>query len=292
MSIASLGYLGFKASNLDAWSTFATEILGLMKVPSPEGGLRFRADALAWRIAIDEGPEDDLGYLGFQVAGPAELAALSAKLSAAGVEVASAEPPLLAERGVLGLFSCQDPEGLRIEVYYGPTEVGQEVFVSPAGVSAFLTGEQGIGHVVISARDIAATRAFYQDLLGFRLSDIIEMKVSPEFTLGLEFYHCNPRHHTLALLPVPTPKRLNHFMLQATSLDDVGFALDRATAAGAPIAMSLGKHTNDQMVSFYAVTPSGFQVEFGWGGLEVDDASWWVVRHTKTSTWGHKRPAS
>ncbi|MGH6996586.1 MAG: VOC family protein, partial [Phenylobacterium sp.] len=119
-------------------------------------------------------------------------------------------------------------------------------------------------------------------------SDIIRMQITAEFGMDLEFYHCNPRHHTLALVPLPVPRRLNHFMLQAESLDDVGFALDRVNAAGVPLANTLGKHTNDHMVSFYAPTPSGFEVEYGWGARDIDE-NWRVVRHDKTSIWGHKR---
>jgi biphenyl-2,3-diol 1,2-dioxygenase len=114
------------------------------------------------------------------------------------------------------------------------------------------------------------------------------MQISPEFALELEFYHCNPRHHTLALAPVPTPKRLHHFMLQAATLDDVGFALDRVAAAKVPLTNTLGKHTNDHMVSFYARTPSGFEVEYGWGAREVGP-TWRVAHHDRVSIWGHQR---
>ncbi|HLZ84533.1 MAG TPA: VOC family protein, partial [Caulobacteraceae bacterium] len=86
------------------------------------------------------------------------------------------------------------------------------------------------------------------------------------------------------------PRRLHHFMLQVPTLDAVGFALERAAAAEATITASLGKHTNDHMVSFYARTPSGFEVEFGFGAREVDDATWRVTRHDKGSSWGHRRP--
>jgi hypothetical protein len=44
--------------------------------------------------------------------------------------------------------------------------------------------------------------------------------------------------------------------------------------------MNLGKHTNDHMVSFYLRTPSGFNVEYGWGAREMDDATWQVQVHT------------
>ena len=289
MSIESLGYLGLKVKDPDAWRAFATGVLGLMPGGSAGGAQRFRLDEQAWRIAVETGEADDVSYLGFEVAGPAELDAVARRLAEGGVAVGNGDPALLAERGVLGLVTCQDPDGLAIELYYGATLRTETPFASPAGVASFVTGSQGLGHAVISTRDIAAARHFYQDLLGFRLSDTIRMRMGGGGSFELEFYHCNPRHHTLALLPVPTPKRLHHFMLQVPTLDAVGFALERAQAAGTPIALTLGRHTNDRMVSFYARTPSGFEVEFGFGALEVDDATWRVTRHDKPSSWGHKR---
>jgi 2,3-dihydroxybiphenyl 1,2-dioxygenase len=288
MTIGSLGYLGISVKDPVAWGAFATGVLGLM--PGEAAG-RYRLDDLAWRIAVVPGDADDLAYVGFEVAGPAELEVVRGRLAEGGVAVGNGDPELLAERGVLGLIACQDPEGLPVEVFYGPTLRTETPFISPAGVTAFVTGDQGLGHIVLATKDIAAARRFYQDLLGFRLSDIIRMRAGPEFSFEMEFFHCNPRHHTLALMPVPMPKRLHHVMVQTPSLDAVGFALERAEAAGAPITSSLGRHTNDHMVSFYARTPAGFEVEFGYGALEVDDASWRVSRHDKPSIWGHKRPA-
>lgn len=286
--VGSLGYLGVKVKDPEAFAAYATGVLGLM--PGEAAG-RYRLDELAWRIAVEAGEADDVTYLGFEVAGPAELEAVRARLAEAGVAVGNGDPGLLAERGVLDLFNCEDPDGLRVEVFYGPTLRTEIPFASPVGVPGFVTGEQGLGHVVLSTRDMAAARRFYCDLLGFRLSDIIRMQPSPQFGFDMEFFHCNPRHHTLALIPVPMPRRLHHFMIQAETIDAVGFALERATAAGTPITAGLGRHTNDQMVSFYSRTPAGFEVEFGQGAIEVDDATWRVSRHDKPSSWGHKRPA-
>lgn len=291
MSIGSLGYLGFEVKDAAAWAAFATGVLGLMSAEPAGESRRFRLDDLAWRVAVEPGEADDLAYVGFEVAGPTELAAVGERLSEAGVTVGNGNPELLAERGVLGLISCQDPEGLTVEVFYGPTLRTETPFASPAGVTAFVTGDQGLGHIVLSTKDMSAARRFYQDILGFRLSDIIRMRAGPQFSFEMEFYHCNPRHHTLALMPIPMPKRLHHFMIQVPTLDGVGFALERATAAAAPITAGLGRHTNDQMVSFYSRTPAGFEVEFGQGAIEVDDATWRVGRHDKPSSWGHKRPS-
>jgi len=292
MSIASLGYLGFKVSDIDAWTAFASGVLGLMAAPAPEGERRFRADEQAWRLSIRAGDDDDLDYIGLEVADAAALAAVADRLRAAGVGVSDNDTDLAEARGVSGLIVCRDPQGLEVEIYYGATARYEVPFASPAGVGGFVTGDQGIGHVVLAAADIGAARRFYADLLGFRLSDIIRMRVSPTMAIDLEFYRCNPRHHTLALVPAPARKRLHHFMLQAQQLDDVGFALERAQGAGAAITASLGRHTNDHMLSFYARTPSGFEVEFGHGARTVDEAAWRVARHDKTSLWGHHPPAA
>jgi 2,3-dihydroxybiphenyl 1,2-dioxygenase len=288
MTIGSLGYLGLRVKDPGAFGDYATGVLGLMP---GEGPGRYRLDDLAWRIAVEAGEADDLAYAGFEVAGPAELEIVRARLAEGGVAVGNGDPGLLAERQVLGLITCQDPDGLPVEVFYAPTLRTETPFASAAGVPAFVTGDQGLGHIVLSTRDMAAARRFYQDLLGFRLSDIIRMQPTPQFGFDMEFFHCNPRHHTLALMPVPMPRRLHHIMVQVPTLDAVGFALERATAAGVTITASLGRHTNDQMVSFYSRTPAGFVVEFGQGAIEVDDATWRVGRHDKPSSWGHKRPA-
>ena len=44
------------------------------------------------------------------------------------------------------------------------------------------------------------------------------------------------------------------------------------------------------MTSFYAKTPSSFMVECGWGGREIDPATWKPVEmHHGPSLWGHER---
>jgi len=290
MSIESLGYMGLKVKDPRAFAEFATRVLGLMQGESAGETRWLRVDRHAWRIAVEQGDSDDAAFLGFEAAGHAELEHLRDRLEAGGFEVSVGDSSLVSERGVLGLISCQDPDGLGIEIFYGPTLRTETPFASPAGVAEFVTGAQGLGHVVLSTKDIARSRHFYQDLLGFRLSDMIRMRTGKDTSFDMEFFHCNPRHHTLALIPLPLHKRLHHFMPQVPTLDAVGFALERAEAAQAPITATLGRHTNDRMVSFYARTPAGFEVEFGFGAIEVDDESWRVTRHDKPSSWGHKRP--
>src|SRR5205807_222696 len=50
---------------------------------------------------------------------------------------------------------------------------------------------------------------------------------------------------------------------------------------------ALGRHPNDRMVSFYVRSPSGFEIEYGWGALEVGE-DWTVTQYDAVSVWGHK----
>ena len=289
MSVASLGYIGFEVSDLKAWDSYMTGFLGLMPGRSNGASARYRMDDRAFRLQIDEGKADDISFIGLEVETWEGMQALRGKLDKEGVKYAPASDNLKAERGVRDLIVLTDPAGLQVEIYVGATALTSVPFNSPAGVSGYLTGEQGAGHVVLASEKMDEVRDFYTRLLGFRLSDTIGIAIAPDFTLTLEFYHCNPRRHTLALAPMPAPKRLHHFMVEMATMDDVGFAMDRVEKCGVKQTMTLGKHSNDQMISFYAATPSGLEVEVGTAGIAVHDEVWRVTHHEVTSMWGHKR---
>jgi 2,3-dihydroxybiphenyl 1,2-dioxygenase len=192
-----------------------------------------------------------------------------------------------AARGVKRLFRYRDPSGIPSELYVGPT-LAAEPFKSTVVRSGFVADALGLGHLVITANDRDASRKFYTELLGFRLSDQIIANVHG-YKADIEFFHTNSRHHSLAFGDAQK-KRLHHFMLEARSMDEVGLAFDRALRAGVRIMQTLGRHPNDRMFSFYAKTPSGFQFEFGWGGREVDDATWNPTTYDHISEWGHHPP--
>jgi biphenyl-2,3-diol 1,2-dioxygenase len=286
MGVSALGYIGLEVADLEAWRSYATSFLGLMDASQSNAELRFRADVRAWRISVSHGKADDLAFAGFEVRDAAFLASVWDSLKAAGFE-AVLDGAIAERRGVAGLATATDPNGIQVEIYFGAAECFEAPMMSPAGVRGFLMGDQGLGHIVLHVRDVEATKRFYMEGLGFRLSDMIDMEMVPGVPVELTFLHCNPRHHTLALVPASMPKRLNHFMLQVDSMEDVGLAHDRTERLGVRISDTLGRHTNDHMFSFYADTPSGFQVEFGWGGRTIDE-NWTVVRHKAQSIWGHK----
>jgi len=290
-AIARLGYLGFEVSDLGAWEHFALEVLGLgLAERGADGSLALRMDEQAQRILLHPGTSDDLAYLGFEVEDEHALRGLAQTLSLSGFAVSEGKPETARARRVAELFQLEDPSGVPVELFCAP-DLARAPFRSAAVPSGFVTGEEGLGHVVLLAREAAAHDRFYRELLGMKLSDRIHTELAPGLSLDITFLHANPRHHTVAFTKAPLPKRIHHFMLELGSMEDVGHAYDRCLERGIPIANTLGQHPNDGMFSFYARTPSGFEVEIGWGGRKVDDATWEVRTYDRLSTWGHRPPA-
>lgn len=285
--IEALGYLGLEVSDRDRWSAFAADILGLQPVPRGDGVVDLRMDDYASRIRLHDGSADDLAYTGWEVADARALGALADRLIAAGVYVDHGSQDFCTERMVKAAFRFKDPEGNAHEAFYGPLQRTETPFVSPTG-ARFKTGRQGLGHIVLRCRDKAAMLAFFCDVLEFRVSDHITAEVIPGRPMEITFLRCNGRHHSLALAPIRTPKTIVHLMVETLSIDDVGRALDKCLASRVHLSFTLGRHSNDEMLSFYPMSPSGFDIEYGCGGLEVDDESWHVLTHNSVSAWGHK----
>ncbi len=285
--IEALGYVGVEVSDMDRWLHFAGDLLGVPASRRDDGSVDLRLDAYASRIRLIEGPRDDLAFAGWEVSDAVALEALAARLVDAGIAAERPGPEVAKDRRVADLIRFSDPEGTVLEAFYGPLQRTDAPPVSPHGVR-FKTGRQGLGHVVLACRDKARMMDFYTGLLGFRISDHIETEVIPGRPLSISFLRCNGRHHSLALAPVPIPRKIVHLMVEVEGLDDVGRAMYRCLDKGVHLSFTLGRHSNDEMLSFYPMSPSGFDIEYGWGGLEVDDERWHVVTHETNSAWGHR----
>jgi 2,3-dihydroxybiphenyl 1,2-dioxygenase len=288
--VTQLGYLGLSVRDCNQWEQFAAQVLGLQpNGRDADGSLFLRMDEYHHRFIVHPSGKDDLAYIGWEVATEQALEAAAERLREEGVAVTAGTAEEAEARRVAGLIKFADPSGISSEIFYGPLVIYDKPFQSPRALSGFKTGEQGLGHFVISVDDYERSVHFYRDVLGMRISDFVKLSPAPNLKINVAFLHCNPRHHTIAFAQMPgMSRRLHHFMLQLQSLNDVGTTYDLCQSQNVPIVMKLGKHTNDHMVSFYLRTPSGFNVEYGWGAREVDDSIWQVQVHTTGSIWGHQ----
>ncbi|WP_433661393.1 iron-dependent extradiol dioxygenase HsaC [Nocardia sp. CA-128927] len=292
MGIRSLAYLRIEATDMAAWREYGLKVLGMIegKGGNPDA-LYLRMDEFPARLVIVPGEKDELQISGWETANAAELQDIRTRLETAGVPYKEGTAAELADRRVHELIRFDDPSGNTLEAFHGAALEHRRV-VSPYG-HRFVTEEQGLGHVVLSTKDDQAALEFYRDVLGFRLRD--SMRLPPQMVgrpadgepAWLRFFGCNPRHHSLAFLPMPTSSGIVHLMLEVEEADDVGLCLDRALRKKVRMSATLGRHVNDKMLSFYMKTPGGFDVEFGCEGLEVDDNDWIARESTAVSLWGH-----
>jgi len=292
VGIRSLAYMRIEATDMDAWRQYGLKVLGMVEgkgaVP---GALYLRMDDFPARLVIVPGEKDRLLVSGWETANAAELQEIRTSLDNAGVPYKEGTAEQVQDRRVDELVIFEDPSGNTLEAFHGAALEHRRV-VSPYG-HRFVTGEQGLGHVVLSTDDDDASLRFYRDVLGFRLRD--SMRLPPQMMgrpadgppAWLRFFGCNPRHHSLAFLPMPTSSGIVHLMIEVENSDDVGLALDRALRKKVPMSATLGRHVNDLMLSFYMKTPGGFDIEFGCEGRQVEDSEWVARESTAVSLWGH-----
>jgi 2,3-dihydroxybiphenyl 1,2-dioxygenase len=241
-------------------------------------------DARSWRLAVHAGRPEGLAYAGWELADEEQFEAAIQRLEAAGTRVERADP---AARRVSGLARFSDPAGQSHELFWGAKSEPSLPFVSPAGVSGFKTEALGMGHVLLIVPRVGEALQFFTRRLGFKLTDRTEIGSERSAV----FLRASARHHSLALADFFPQPGLHHFMLEVERLEDLGCAWERAQDRGVPITMNLGQHSNDRMLSFYVRTPSGFEVEYGWNGILIDDATWTVTDFGgRGDLWGHRGP--
>lgn len=295
MNIKALAYLTIETSKPDQWATFLTDIIGLMPAVSIKDDKikYFKMDNYIWRIAIIPSEHDKISTAGWEVCTKEDFDDAVSDLKEAGVEFSFLNQAQLEKRGIKEAISFTDPAGGNIEIFH-QMPLDYIPLLSNAGIRSFETGfngDMGLGHYVIPTNKFDETYSFYRQVLGFGQTDYMEFQFIPEAPMqGLNFLHVdNPRHHSLAIFNDPTPPAHGcvHLMFEVLSLDDVGYFMDRCKEHNVKVTSTLGKHTNDLMTSVYVESPSGFSIEFGTGGLQLDWKDYKPTTSARPSLWGH-----
>lgn len=287
--VQSLGYVVIETTDIANWDSYLKNIVGAMPGGTgDDGAALYRLDERAARFRIIDSDVDRFSVAGWEMADAAAFDEIVDDLRAAGHDV---EIEDASSRGVTALASSTDPGGNKFEIFYGAQDA-ETAFESPAGVSGFVTGKLGMGHVVYGTLQFEECHAFYGGVMGFGDTDLPEIEVGPPGTpkMGVAFMHATTgRHHSVAMIQMPEPPAgCVHIMVEAKERADVDAAYERMQEAQVPVSATLGQHTNDEVISFYMQCPAGFDVEFGWDGLVIDPASWEPTAHTTPSKWGHE----
>jgi 2,3-dihydroxybiphenyl 1,2-dioxygenase len=284
-----LGYLILELPEPDVVTSSLADVVGLVPADTGPTGTAWRDDDRAQRIVVRPGPANDAVVIGFEAVDDDAYDATVDQLRRGGADLVDGSAADAAERRVRRLARTTAPWGVDVEIVVG-LESAATPFASKLVPGGFHTRGVGFGHAVFATQDLDASSRFLVDGLGFGQSDWIETELAPGIPLEVRFFHCNERHHTiaLALVPFEIPQKLHHIMFETNDRDDVGAAFDRVWATDLAIPNGLGRHDNDGMFSFYFQTPAGFQIEVGYGARVIHEG--WDENHAydAISSWGHQ----
>ncbi len=269
--IVSLTDVAIGTADPGAWESLGRRLFGA-EVVSKNGAVSM-VFATGKALEVRDGAPGALVRIGWSVRDAAALARISERAEALGPELELSSFRLRAD-GIFPAMTTIDPDGIVVHL-------GTEAVAAVAGA-----GGPDLGHVVMGAADLRRALRFYTDVLGLRISDHVRIPLqSGGATSGTFLRAGDRRHHSLAL--IDTTPGLRHVMVELADLDAVGRVLDQCDRDGV-VTRTLGRHTNDAMVSFYLRGPDGVEIEVGCGGFFVDEDAWEPTTHDRPSVWGHR----
>ena len=287
-----LGYVVAESPRLTDWRRFGADAIGLHVDELTRDDLRFRLDDRECRFLVQRGPAEDLMGLGWQVDDHETFDRIVTRVTERGVPIKEGTPEEAALRGVERLWRFAGPKGIVQEIFTVPRTTTSPLHMLTSG---FVTGDGGLGHVAITTRDPQGLHSYFNTVFDSRLSDYIDENVGG-LTLKIRFLRVNERHHSVAIANVqqlrvdPIRTKAQHVNIQAATLDDMLSAYQRVHELGFKMAWSVGQHSNDRSLSFYCVTPAGFELELGWNPVTVgpeQEATWEPTTYQGISIWGH-----
>ncbi|MFC9362965.1 VOC family protein [Rhodococcus sp. NPDC057014] len=284
-----LGYIVVETEKFADWRRFGRDAIGMHLDDFTSDAMRFRLDENECRFLLRRGPAEDVTALGWHLDDHTSFDRIVARVTGHGVPVTWGTEEEAALRGVERLLRFPGPNGLTQEIYTKAHTGPMPLHMHTTG---FVTGDAGMGHVALTSKKPHQVRGYYDTVFDARLTDYIDETISG-VKLKIRFLRVNERHHSVAIaavqkLPVnPIRTRVQHLNIQVAELDDMTNSYLRVKELGFDMALGVGQHTNDRELSYYAMTPSGFEWEVGWNPITIDEDTWEPTTHQGISIWGH-----
>jgi len=284
-----LGYVVIETNKISDWKRFGRDAIGMHLDEIAPDIIRFRLDDNECRVLLRQGSAEDVVALGWQLDDQATFDEINRRVVDHGVPTIEGTEEEEKLRGVERFLRFPGPNGLTQEIYTTARTAPLSLDIPGSG---FATGAGGMGHLALMTRKPHLVRGYYNHVFDARLSDYIDETING-MKLKIRFLRVNERHHSVAIasvnaLPInPIRTRVQHVNVQVATLDDMVTSYQRVKELGFTMALSVGQHTNDKELSYYAQTPSGFEWEVGWNPIVVDETTWKPTTHQGISIWGH-----
>lgn len=287
-----LGYVVVSTNKFADWRRFGADAIGLHVDELTRDVMRFRLDDHECRFLLLRGAREDVTAAGWLVDDHETFETILSRVHDAGLPVGEGTDEECALRGVERLWRFAGPNGMDTEIFTRARTTAAPLRMLQ---TAFVTGDSGMGHLALTARRPEEVRGYYGTIFDARLSDWVHENIAG-LQLRIRFLRVNERHHSVAVaglrgLPIdPIRTSVQHLNTQVETLDDLLSAYQRTIDHGFRMQWSVGQHTNDREMSFYCVTPSGFEWELGWDPIVITpelEAQWAPRTYDSISIWGH-----
>ena len=294
--VAHVGHAELLTPKPDESLRFFEHVLG-MEVEAREGQsvfLRGFGDYQRYSLKLTESERADLGHMALRAWSPAALERRVQAIEAAGLGQGWSDGDL----GHGPAYSFADPDGHQMELYfetekYSPPEhLRPSLKNQPQRYLGRGAGVKRLDHVNLLALDVAANRAFAQDLLGFRLYERIELDDGTEAGAWLSL---SIAAHELIYVADASglQRRLHHLAFWVDTREEVLRAADLFLDNEVPIEAAPSKHTIAQGFFLYGFEPGGNRIEVTSGGYFVYDPDpeptvWTEAERARGQAWGVK----
>lgn len=203
---------------------------------------------------LTDGDVFGIEYVHFAMPDRASLDALYAQCVARGATVALSPREFDDWTGGYG-FEILDPDNRRLRFRTEARELTPDPdWAKPKKIS----------HVVLNTPDLEDRQAFFEEVLGFRVSDYSADQ--------MVFLRCNSDHHSIALVRSSYPS-VNHVAFEVPTIDEFMRAIGRMKQKGHVPSWGPGRHGPGNNPFAYFVSPSGFVIEFTSELQQIDEAT-------------------
>ncbi len=263
-----VGHATFETPDLDKAIDYYTGVAGLVLSAKEKDRAFLASKTGLLTIALEQGREENLKRISFEVVPNADFGELAKALAADGVksEMRNDSVP-----GIGKVLAFNDPKGTTIELFSEWSYLGSHHQVIGVGLLK-------LGHIAYTVNDPQAIADFYCRVLGFRLSDWIE-----DFFV---FLRCNPDHHTVNFIRGPKQK-MHHIAFELKDFAHLQDACELLALRKMPINWGPVRHGPGHNVAIYHRNADDQNVEFY---IELDQMKDEELGYFEPRPWHHDTP--
>ena len=243
LNVRRLGHASLWSPDIERMTNYYTEVVGLQVIEREKNRVFLATREGLESICLESGEHPELARISFQVAPDTDLDDIAKRLTAADVrsERRSGMSP-----GVKDCIVFKDAKGTEVEVFAEYTFAARER--KPGHIQPIK-----LGHVAYRCHDVAKVVKFYEEVLGFRVSDWRGNSFA--------FMRCGVDHHTVNFV-TDEEQKLHHIAFEVKDWGEVHRCAEHLARHDIRLVWGPGRHIIGHNIAIYHRNADQVRVEF------------------------------